>query len=466
MGNPSKSASRRVVALCVALLAAAGPAVAAADEPPRPRAVTLDEAIAYARAHQPLLDVARARFAAVQAQAAVADAQWSPTVQAFGEVVGASVNNSTSTVINQPRVDLPRIGATPVRNEPSLRPYASSMVAIGARQQLYDFGRIAAQRGAAEAAAEIERRRRDGAVLDVELAVTEAFLTVLAAHAIVDASRGALDRATAHRDHAKAGVDRGMRPPIELTRAEADLARFDVARLRAEGSLAVAQSMLAAAVGAPDALLDASGSSPTAPALPPLAETLDQALSRDSSLLEAAARIDAQRAETRAIGALSRPDLFVTGAVSARGGGAQPSSGQPTRGGGWAPLVPNWDIGLVLSIPLFDPAVRARRDASRVTEEVRVAESRVLAQRVAVAVRQAHLAGELADGAVVALTRAVDAAVANETQAATRFRAGLATAVEVADAESLRADAEIQLAIGKFQVARSRALLARAAGGR
>jgi outer membrane protein TolC len=63
---------------------------------------------------------------------------------------------------------------------------------------------------------------------------------------------------------------------------------------------------------------------------------------------------------------------------------------------------------------------------------------------------------------VPALQRALDAARANEDQVDARFRAGLATAVELADAEALLTNAEIQLAIGQFQLSRANARLARA----
>ena len=41
-------------------------------------------------------------------------------------------------------------------------------------------------------------------------------------------------------------------------------------------------------------------------------------------------------------------------------------------------------------------------------------------------------------------------------------KAGLGTGVELADAETLRTDAEIQFALGRFEVARARAALGRA----
>jgi len=55
----------------------------------------------------------------------------------------------------------------------------------------------------------------------------------------------------------------------------------------------------------------------------------------------------------------------------------------------------------------------------------------------------------------------VDAAHANYAQAEARFKAGLGTSLELADAEAVRTDAEIQLAIGRFEALRARAVLGR-----
>ena len=60
------------------------------------------------------------------------------------------------------------------------------------------------------------------------------------------------------------------------------------------------------------------------------------------------------------------------------------------------------------------------------------------------------------------LKKLLEAATANQVQADARFQKGLATAIEVADAEGLRTEAEIQLALGRFEVARARARLSRA----
>jgi outer membrane protein TolC len=63
--------------------------------------------------------------------------------------------------------------------------------------------------------------------------------------------------------------------------------------------------------------------------------------------------------------------------------------------------------------------------------------------------------------AVPGLQVAVDAARANQAQAEARFKAGLGNIVELADAEALLTNAQLQLAVGQFTVARARATLGR-----
>ena len=72
----------------------------------------------------------------------------------------------------------------------------------------------------------------------------------------------------------------------------------------------------------------------------------------------------------------------------------------------------------------------------------------------------------MAAQALPALVRSREAAQANYAQVEARFKSGLATGIELADAEALRTEAEIQEALGRFEVARTRAALGHAMGDR
>ena len=455
-------------ALALALLTAASPALAAdAEMDAHPdqatRTVTLPEAIEYARAHQPAIRAALARVSAQTAEARIPTSQWQPTVTVTAQLFAMTANNTTATYVQPDSMDIPRIGGTAATGTGSFSPYASTLVGAGLLQEAFDFGRIEAQRAAADAQVEVRQHDADGARLDVDFNVEESFFAVFAAHGIVQAADEAYERARVHRDFAKRGVDSGLRSPIELTRAEADLPRFDVGRVRARGGLQIAETVLAASMGAPDATIDVSGEAPGPRDMPSIAEALELASRRDPALAAAVSQLRAAERRTTAIGAELRPDLAVTATLTARAGGAPPSGGAPVPDGdGWLPRVPNWDVGLVLTWPLLDGVIHARQDASQSEEQVQREAIRATRLTEVARVREAYEQVNVARSARVALQNAVVAARANWEQADARFRGGLGTAVELADAEAVRTDAEIQLALGVFQLARTRAAFGRA----
>jgi outer membrane protein TolC len=425
--------------------------------------MALPEAIAYAHAHQPAVRTAMARVAAEREAASIPRAQWLPSVGATAQIFAATANNTTGTYVGAPFVDLTRIGGTKVVATGTMQPYPATIVAAGLNQEIFDFGRIAAQSAAADALVDVVRHRATADELEVDYTIEEAFFAVYTAKAVQRASEEAFNRARAHRDLAKAAVDSGLRSPVELTRAEADLARFDIGRERARAGVVMSQSVLAATVGVPEPALDVPGEVPALRDLPALAEATREAEGRDPRILEAEARVRAQEKLTRAIGAELRPNLSLTSSISVRAGGAPPSgTGEPPKGGGWAPDVPNWDVGVVLTWPIFHGPTAARERASRAREQVEREELARVRYTRSVAVQQAWTAVMVARAALPALERSVEAARANYDQAEARFKSGLGSGVELADAEALRVQAEIDLASGRFDLARARINFARA----
>jgi outer membrane protein len=449
------------------------PAVAFAEEPavtastpsdvPAPtRAMSLGEALAYAKAHQPEVRTAAARIQAQVARAKIPAAQWYPTIGATAQLFAATANNTTGSYVSPGVLDIPRIGSTRATGTGSWRPYPSTLVGLGINQELFDFGRIAAQTAAEDALTDVERQRAQAIALNVAFDVEEAYFSVFAAKAILKASQDAYDRSLVHRDLAKAGVGSGLRSPIELTRAEADLANFDIGRIRARGGLTTAQTVFAATVGVPDPALDVTSAPPTPAEMPNLSQAIERAAAKDPRLLAAFAELRASEQRTRAVGAEMRPNLELTSTLSGRAGAAPPSgTGSLPEGGGFLPRVPNWDVGAVLSWPLFDGTVSAREAASRTREQVQREEIGLVRERSRAAIREAYANVGVARTVLPGLSRAAQAAQANYAQADARFKAGLGTSVELADAEALRTQAEIQLVLGEFELARARAAFGR-----
>ena len=279
----------------------AGPA--RADETPSAvRAMSLAEALAYAETHAPDLRAARARVETVRTQRDVSEARWLPTVTGAAELFAGTANNSTGSYVAINGFDNPRVSATAARNasDNSWSPHATSLIGLGARQEVYDFGRISLQSAADALRTDAERLSAAGVKLVVDESIEEAYFAVYAAKAVVQASQSAMARAQVHRDQAKAGVDVGMRRPIDLTRAQTVLDRYELAGIRARGSVTVAEAVLAATVGVPDRLLDIAAT-PPAPAELPSLQAAIEAGERNPELRQVLTLMRAQEKQTRAI---------------------------------------------------------------------------------------------------------------------------------------------------------------------
>jgi outer membrane protein len=432
--------------------------------PPASRAMTLPDALEYARAHQPLIRAGLARVAARIEDAKVPNGQWLPFMGITGQVLGGTVNNSTSSYLSSDAVEVPRIGGASAMTSVTSRswqPYASTFLGAGIRQEVFDFGRISAERAAADELVEVQKQAASVALLDVDFGVEEAYFAVFAAKGVRKAADEAYTRAKTHRDLAKAGVDSGLRSPIELTRQESELARYDIGRIRAAGGLAIAETVLGASIGAPDATVDVAGEAPRAADMPSLQDAIRRAASRDPRVRQALAQIRANEEKTRAIGAELRPNVYLTGLISGRAGGAPATAGTVT-GDGWLPYIPNWDVGLAVDWPIFDGTIVALKTASRAAEQVAREDLDVVREQQVATIERTFTRFEVARQALPGLQQAVTAARANYDQADARFRAGLGNAVELADAEDLRASTEINLALGQFDVASARAAFGRA----
>jgi outer membrane protein len=445
----------RVSRAALAALALVLGSSAARAQPP----LSLREAIRYARAHQPTIAAALARLEAARAQADIPRAARAPRITGAAELLGGTSNNTTTSYATIGILDVARIGGTPANAPISWRPEPSTIAGVALHQEIYDFGKLAAQADAYDALARAADDSAHVAQLDLDLLVEESFYAVLGAKAVLAAADGAVTRSQAHHDLAQAKVGAQLWPQLELTRADADLARYQVDRIRAQGALAIARAVLAAAIGSDDAAVDAGADDLGLPAVPPAWEAADE---RVPELRAAHELLLAQQHTTQAIRDELKPDLSLSAEVTTRAGGAGVSTNPSPDGDGWLPDVPNYDAAIVFSWPIFDRVVTTRAKVSERVEAVRKAEIDEITDKLRTIAQRGSTELDVARAALPALQRALDAAQANHAQVEARFTGGLGTAVELSDAEALLTDAQIQVAVGQFQLSRARARLARA----
>jgi outer membrane protein TolC len=154
------------------------------------------------------------------------------------------------------------------------------------------------------------------------------------------------------------------------------------------------------------------------------------------------------------------PQLTLQSAFAGRGSAAAVPGLAPPGSGLW-PDVPNWAIGATVTFPAFDLfSINARK---RVEAQNEIAETAAYEQTVQTLTTQeararalVRAATEIARNTPTELQAARDA----ESQARARYQNGLATVIEVAEAQRVLAQAEADDAVARLGL--WRALLATA----
>jgi outer membrane protein TolC len=188
-------------------------------------------------------------------------------------------------------------------------------------------------------------------------------------------------------------------------------------------------------------------------------------LSMHPVVVEQNAAIDESRARLRLFERSYFPRFNLLFNTSARGSGVRPDNTTEGGLGGLKPDVGNWAVGLNVLFPIFDrPAIEARELAERQRQVVETARyERAIEDLEAQMGRAQTLLGG-AQRATLNTPFQLAAAQATYQQATARYQSGLSGIVEVADAQRLLTQSEIDDVIAKLSVWRGLLLVATAGG--
>jgi len=412
---------------------------------------TLRQAVDDAIGRYPAVRVSAERMSAAAAAINLARTSYLPRLDFTAQANRATHNNVFGMLL--PPAGVPGISG-PVLGTTGPGSVWGSAVGLQVSWEPFDFG----LRGANVALAEAGRRTAETSVnrtrFEVAGAAADAFLTIVAAQQTAIAAEAGVRRARVLLETVEALVNSQLRPGADLSRARAELAIAETQLIQAQQAIEVAQASLSQFVGGdpvritirPGALLDPPPPIDV-PSAPPAAHPL---------LLEQNAAIDEVRAAKHVLDKSYYPKFNLTGATYARGTGAMPDGS--TLGGinGLGPNIHNWGIGLGVTFPLFDlPALNARRQVATHQEQAGTARRDQVQQDLSAALARARAgldgARRVARNTPVQLRAARDA----ESQVTARYKAGLGTLVEVADAQRLVTRAEIDDSLARLNVWRA-----------
>lgn len=417
-----------------------------------PQVLTLDEALQYAVDHYPTVRAALEQVNASTAGVSVAKAGYLPRLDSLWQSNRATANNIFGQVFPQPVI--------PAMSGPVLPSASSGSVwgsATGAlfSWEPFDFGLRDATVVGAEAA--VSRARAGEALtrLDVQSVVGAAFFSVVAAQRSVIATQADFDRRDVLGRVVHTLVDNQLRPGAEASRADAERAAAQTRLIQAQATLTLAQITIARVLGVAvgNVTIDAVNLLEQVPAT-----VVNEAAPTAHPLVQVhQAAVDVARAQEGVLARTDLPRVYVQSSIFARGSGASPN-GQFNGGvNGLGLDRANWAAGIQVLFPnVFDfTSLRARKAAAAASERAETAlyDEALLAvtSRQQAAAATVEAARAVASNTPVQLT----AAQQSEAQARERYQAGLASIVEVADTQSLLAQAEYQDAMARVEVWRT-----------
>jgi outer membrane protein TolC len=299
--------------------------------------------------------------------------------------------------------------------------------------------------------------------LDAATAAADSFLALLAAQQAVRAAEANVARAQVFTDSVHVLVNNQLRAGADAARADADLSAARNQLNRAQQTAEINRATLAEALG--NSGTDVTIDQGSLLELPRDLSVPAVNLENHPIVLAQKAAIDTARAREHVFDRAYFPKFNFQSAFFARGTGALPNGGFEGGAHGLYPTTPNFAVGMTVTFPAFDIfTIRARRKIELGNEAVEKAR---LDQTVQSLKGQYARAQALIDGALrIARETPNQLKAAQQAEGLTRerYKYGLATVTEVADAQRLLAQAEIDDAVAHLNVWRALLVAARLQG--
>jgi outer membrane protein len=402
----------------------------------------------------PLIHITQEELTASAANIRLARTAYLPRIDGLAQFNRATRNNVFGTLLPQntlPSISGPVIGSN---NGGSVWGSATGFLI---NWQPFDFGvrhaNVEAARAARDKAAAAVQRSQ----LEVGTAAADTFLTLIAAKQTEKAAAAAVDNwdVLLRSIHALASAQ--LRPGADESRIDAERAMAQTqliyARQAEESGLAALAKFMPQA-GDSGTVFDASR---LLNELPPSAdEELPFKSDQHPVMAEQKAATAQSSAQLHATERSWVPQFNVEGAGYARGTGAETNGQRLAGANGLAPNVQNYAIGVNVTFPFMDFAsIHAREAAQAATLRANKAEEQLADRNLQEQFARAKAALRAAREIAVNTPIEVKSAHTALDQARARYQAGLAPIDDLAQAQRLVVQAEIDDSIARLNVWRA-----------
>ena len=443
-------ANLAVVWLGLVLLGEAVGSAQSSVKPPE-NSLTLDQAVDFALANYPAVRASMERALTSKEGVSLSRTAYLPRTDLLWQSNRATRNNIFGLLF--PQSVLPSMSG-PVLAGTSDRGVWGSAAGILLSWEPFDFGYRGANVNVAKASENRANAELALTKLDVAGAVGDAFLRLAAAQQQVKAAQADVDRRQVLATSVHALVKEELRPGADASRADAELAGAKIQLIRSQQVERESEATFAELLG-----ISGSKAAINADSLlttPPKPYAPQSALADHPAAQVANLTLFETKAREKVLGKSYYPRFNLQGSFSGRGSGANPDGTFGTGTDGLGLMRHNWAVGVTATFSVLDfPSLHFKKQIERSNERAQQAEYDQTMQNLAA---QAERAKAAYDSAVLVSQNTpveLEAARLGETQANARYQSALAPIVEVADAQRLLLQAEIDDNLARLTVWRA-----------
>ena len=437
------------------LAATASAVVLAQSVPPAVTSeLTIAQVVQDAQQNYPAIHVSEQELNGAAANIRLARTSYLPRLDGIFEVNRATRNNVFGTLLPQsilPSMSGPVIGTN---NGGSVWGSATGLLV---NWQPFDFGMRHAKVESAVAARDRANASVQRSQLEVSSAAADAFLTVLAAGQAQTAAQAAVDNWEPLRKSIHALTAAELRPGADESRIEAEKAAANTQLALATEAVEMGQATLSKFLSKPDDITRPLNSAHLLGEVPLGAED-DGAFHPDNTpaMLEQHAVTSQAASELRATDRSWVPQFNLEAAGYGRGTGAETNGHRLSGADGLAPTVGNYAVGLNVTFGFLDFAsIHARESSQAATLKAEQSRETLVGLQLQEQFAQARAA--LRAMRNIAKNTPIQAAAARTalSQATARYKAGLSSIDDVAQAQRLVVQAEMDDSIARLNVWRA-----------
>ncbi len=422
--------------------------------------LTLSAAVDSALRNYPSVRVSQEQINAAAAGIQLARTAYLPRADALAQVNRATRNNVFGMML--PQSVIPSISG-PVLGTNNFGTAWGSALGVLVTWEPFDFGLRKANVDVAMAARAQSEATLKRTQFDVSVAAADAYVTLVAAQETVRAAQAGVDRAGVISRTIHALVNAQLRPGADASRADAELAAARTLVIQAQQAVEIARVNVSQFVGLPPAQIAVSA--PKLLQLPPESTVAPLDAAANPAAVEQNALLEQRKAQLKALERSYFPRFFAQASTYARGTGAEINGNNLGGVNGLAPTVQNSALGFTVTFPIFDrSSIRAKEAGQSATIRAETARSQQIATDLTAQWNRA--VATLGGARNVAANTPVQVAASRAAtdQATARYQAGLGNIDQVAEAQRLLTQSEIDDALARLGVWRGLLGVATAAG--